>query len=139
MGLLMDNLTNNNEFTLKDLLNMYLREIENAQANIEKLENRINRDIDTINIDIRQYKSSNDDDLRDINNEIKEIKLIIHNMSKDITSLINTIEKESISKDHQHDLDIADLKRQSMISGGGSGILVTTAFQLLLEYLKLPK
>ena len=55
MGLLMDNLTNNNEFTLKDLLNMYLREIENAQANIEKLENRINRDIDTINIDIRQW------------------------------------------------------------------------------------
>lgn len=140
MGLLMDDInidTTSSTITLKDLLYMYLREVESAHNKIQNLENRVNRDIDQITIDYRQYKVTTDENIKDLSNEIKDLKVIINDVSTGMTKLIASIEKEGINKDHQHDLDIAELKRNSIISGGTSGVVATTLLEFITEYIKL--
>lgn len=133
----MTDLQDNKDITVKDLLNMYLRELETTRDTIKTLENKIEREFDKMDADQRQYKTTTDDTIDSLTQDIRATQAALAELSLKIVNLIHEMELDTLGRDNQHDLEIDRLKRQTMVVAGGIGGAATTLIQAGIEILKL--
>lgn len=120
----------NVDFTIRDLLNLYLREIENLQRSLNRIEDRIDRDLHRNEGSILSLSNEFHDDIDDLTKEVDSIKADIHSLKSsliqlnlDITCTISQTELLRKDVDHQQNIEINNLNWKIMGIGGGSGVV----------------
>jgi len=104
--------------TIRDLIYLYLRELELVQKSIERLET-----------DLRQHCTMNNDDYNKLSDEIKDLKDIVNEVSKNFTQLINDAKIKSVKSDSR----ILTLEQKVTIYGAIGGILSFIGSELCLK------
>ena len=93
------------KITLKDLIELYLREIDVLQHSIDALEKRLSIDIMRIETDLRQSNVVNNDNFHELrensNNILDEINILRTAMST-LKDLIHKLEMSSSTADINH-------------------------------------
>lgn len=93
------------KITLKDLIGLYLREIDVLQHSIDALEKRLSIDIMRIETDLRQSNVVNNDSFHELrensNNILDEINILRTAMST-LKDLIHKLEMSSSTADINH-------------------------------------
>jgi len=126
--------------TLKDVLNMYLREVETLQKTMIRLERRIERDIDRIDTDIRQYGVTTREDINLLRDEVaamrdhmSSLELNVSELNNTLSTMISDAESRRKDADHEHALQIRELQLKSGVIGGGAGGLIATCLPQIIE------
>lgn len=93
------------KITLKDLIELYLRELDVLQHSIDALEKRLSIDIIRIETDLRQSNVVNNDNFHELrensNNILNEINILRTAMST-LKDLIHKLEMSSSTADIDH-------------------------------------
>lgn len=102
-----------NTLSMRDLIELYLREIDTLQHSIDTLENRVSCDLIRIETDLRQFNLTNDDNFRELRENcaanLEEISNLRDNISN-IKDLIHNIELTSCTTDIKHGNRIENLE-----------------------------
>jgi len=129
--------------TLRDLLNMYLREIETLQGALARLEHRVEINISRLDSDIRQNGtitrediSMLRDDLNGIRDHVSTIESTIGALNNTLTTMINDAETRRRESDHAHELQLKELQIKIGLIGGIAGTIFASVVTVLVDYIR---
>lgn len=120
-------------FTLKDLIELYLHELELLQDNIDRLESRLSKDIERNESSIQDVLKLYRRDVCDMRKEVGRIKNDISKLNLNFSNMIHESDSDRKDVDHQHDIEIRQLQWQMGAIGAGSGFLTSILTFILSE------
>lgn len=110
------------QITIRDLIYLYLRELDLVQKSIERVET-----------DMRQHCTMNNEDYNRLNDELSTLKDTVNTISTNLSDLINRLKIENIEMDNEQNQRIWSLEFKMSAYGFIAGIFGFITSDLFLK------
>ena len=126
---------NGDDFSAKDVIIQYLRELELVQKMLDTLEKRLNTDVKRVENGLTNHTKDNDKDIDDARAELAKIRADLSSIELKVNNMLHDEETRRKDADHKHDLEIRTIQLQMAGVGAASGIASGLLSEPVLKFI----